>query len=263
MNTFDRRRSRRLPEARGRAGVPRTPVDYAKVGRNAVRRRATCMTAAEAAAALEDALLHQHIDRDREDLADDERGPAEVTEWQRIAQLLAATGGTYDPKTDTVVQDELAAEAAAAAEAEAELLDLELEQQRQERLHSGGLPERAHMLMALENAGLLGTTGAHHGAEGPLVLHELEDTDALDYLNEYGEFYEMFRILESYGMAPPGDPDAVPASVRAHSALLRAMAETKTLEGFDVRHAVRLAQADPDAVLALAAWIKTPSRSSR
>ncbi|MGW4545080.1 hypothetical protein ACWEN4_01720 [Streptomyces violaceorubidus] len=51
------------------------------------------------------------MDRDREDLADDERGPAEVAEWERIAQLLAATGGTYDPKADAVVQDELAAEA--------------------------------------------------------------------------------------------------------------------------------------------------------
>ncbi|MEW5631186.1 hypothetical protein AB1388_32255 [Streptomyces hydrogenans] len=223
MNTSDRRRSRRLPEAHGRAGVPRTPVDYAKVSRSSVRRRATGMTAAEAAAALEDALLQQHIDRDLEDLADDERGPAEVAEWQRVAQLLTATGGTYDPKTDAVVQDELAAEAAAAAAAEAELRDLELEQQRQERLHSGGLPERAHMLRTLEKAGLLGTTGAHHGAEGPLVLHEPEGADALDYLNEYGEFYEMFRILEGHGMAPPPDPNAVPASVRAHSALLRAM----------------------------------------
>ena len=46
-----------------------------------------------------------------------------------------------------------------------------MEQQRQERLHSNGLPERAHMLMTLEKAGLLGPTGAY-GAEGPLVLHE-------------------------------------------------------------------------------------------
>lgn len=52
------------------------------------------MTATEAAVVLEDARLQQHIDRDREDLADDERGPAEVAEWQRIAQLLATTGGT-------------------------------------------------------------------------------------------------------------------------------------------------------------------------
>ncbi|WP_042837713.1 hypothetical protein, partial [Streptomyces sp. NRRL S-15] len=79
------------------------------------------------------------------------------------------------------------------------------------------------------------------------MLHEPEDRHALDYLNEYGEFYEMFRILEGYGMAPPRDPDAVPASVRAHSALLRAMARAGTLERFDAGHAVRLAQADPDA----------------
>ncbi|MGW9400626.1 hypothetical protein [Streptomyces sp. NPDC055642] len=215
------------------------------------------MTATEVAAALEEARLQPHMDRDREDLADDPRGPAEVSEWERIAQLLATTGGIYDPKADAVVQDELA------AEAEAELRDLELEQERQERLHSNGLPERAHMLMALEKAGLLGRTGAHYGSEGPLVLHEPEDRHALDYLNEYGEFHEMFCILEGHGMAPPRDLDAVPGSVRAHSALLRAMARTGTLEGFDAGHAVRLTQADPDAVLALAAWIEARGRSTR
>lgn len=220
------------------------------------------MTATEAAAALEEIRLQQHLDRDREDLAADERGPAEVGEWERIAQLLATTGGRYDPASDAVVQDELAAEAAAAAEAEEEL-DLELQQERQEQLHSNGLPERAHLLMALEKADLLGTTGTHYGAEGPLVLHEPEDRHALDYLNEYGKFHEMSLILEGYGMAPPRDPDAVPASVRAHSTLLRAMARAGTLEGFDAGHAVRLAQADPAAVLALAAWIEGRSRSSR
>ncbi|MFI1510183.1 hypothetical protein [Streptomyces sp. NPDC020597] len=245
------------------AAAPRQPVDRAKVGRSWVRRRATGMTAAEAAAALEDARLQQHIDRDREDLADDARGPAEVAEWERIAQLLATTGGTYDPKADAVVQDELAAEAEARAAAEAEDRELQLEQERQEWLHSNGLPERAHMLMALEKAGLLGRTEGRYGAEGPLVLHEPEDRHALDYLNEYGEFYGMFRILEGHSMAPPSDLDAVPASVRAHSALLRAMARTGTLEDFDAGHAVRLAQADPDAVLALAAWIEARGRSSR
>ncbi|MFF1446198.1 hypothetical protein [Streptomyces sp. NPDC058295] len=49
-----------------------------------------------------------------------------------------------------------------------------MEQERQERLHSNGLPERAHMLMALQKADLLDAAGAH-GAEGPLVLHEPED----------------------------------------------------------------------------------------
>ncbi|MEU9228983.1 hypothetical protein AB0D40_32035 [Streptomyces massasporeus] len=105
-------RSRRRPRfpAPG-AAAPRQLVDRAKAGRSSVRRRATGMTATEAAAALEEARLQQHMDRDREELADDERGPAEVAEWERIAQLLVTTGGTYDPETDAVVQDELAADA--------------------------------------------------------------------------------------------------------------------------------------------------------
>lgn len=151
-----------------------------------------------------------------------------------------------------VVQDERAAEA--------ELRDPEPEQ---ERLHSSGLPERAHLLMTPEKDGLLGRTDGCHGAEGPLVLHEPEGHHALDHLNEYGEFYEMFRVLEGHGTAPPRDPDAVPASVRAHSALLRAMARTGTLEGFDAGHAVRLAQAGQDAVLALAVWSEVHGRSSQ
>ncbi|MFB8354233.1 hypothetical protein [Streptomyces niveus] len=104
--------------------MPRQPVDRAKAGRSSVRRRATGMTATEAAAALEEARLQQHIDRDREDLAGDELGPAEVGEWKRIAQQLATTGGVYAPQSDAVVQDELA------AEAEEELRDLEMELER-------------------------------------------------------------------------------------------------------------------------------------
>jgi hypothetical protein len=60
-------------------------------------------------------------------LADDERGPAEVTEWARIVQLLAESGGAYDPDTDAFVQDELAAD----AERE-RAQQLEDEQRRQE-----------------------------------------------------------------------------------------------------------------------------------
>ncbi|MGW3954023.1 hypothetical protein ACWEKM_24585 [Streptomyces sp. NPDC004752] len=121
------RRRLRVP-APGTAAAPRQPVDQAKVGRRSVRRRATGMTATEAAAALEEAELQRHLDRDREDLADDERGPAEIREWQRIAQLLATTGGVYDPESDAVVQDELAAD----AEAE-RVQQLQDEQRRQEQ----------------------------------------------------------------------------------------------------------------------------------
>ncbi|MFD5030706.1 hypothetical protein ACFWM0_09840 [Streptomyces sp. NPDC058405] len=56
-----------------------------------------------------------------------------------------------------VVQDELAAEAAAAAEDELRYLQMEIEWQ--EWLCSNGLPERAHMLKVLEEAGLLGVAG--------------------------------------------------------------------------------------------------------
>ncbi|MFD8931284.1 hypothetical protein [Streptomyces mirabilis] len=248
----------RVPSPVARGAAPRKPVDWAKVGRSAVRRRARGMTHPEAAAALEEAELQQYLDRDREDLADDERGPAEVGEWARIVQLPAAAGGAYDPDADTFVQNELAAEAAAA---EAELADIQMETERQERLHADGLPERAHMLEVLEQARLLGAAGAY-GAEGPLVLHEPEDHVALDYVNEYGD-WRLHAILGSRNLMPPKDLEAVPASVRAHSALLRAMARTGMLGGFDTGHAVRLAQADPDAVLALAAWIEAHGRSGR
>ncbi|MGV9352236.1 hypothetical protein [Streptomyces misionensis] len=53
------------------------------------------MTTTEAAAALEEARLQQHMDRDREDLADGQRGPAEVGDRERLAQRLAITGGVY------------------------------------------------------------------------------------------------------------------------------------------------------------------------
>ncbi|MGW2051929.1 hypothetical protein ACWCPF_43445 [Streptomyces sp. NPDC001858] len=105
-------RSRRrpgVPAARGAAS--RDPIDWARVGRNSVRRRARGMTHSEAAAALEEAELQRHMDRDRQDLADDERGPAELGGWARIVQLLADSGGVYDPDADAVVQDELAADA--------------------------------------------------------------------------------------------------------------------------------------------------------
>ncbi|MFB6713782.1 MULTISPECIES: hypothetical protein [unclassified Streptomyces] len=69
--------------------------------------------------------------------------------------------------------------------------------------------------------------------------------------------------MESRDLTLPKDPDAAPVSVRAHSALLRAMARAGTLDGFGASHAVRLAQADPGAVLALAAWIGARGRSTR
>ncbi|MEW1753495.1 hypothetical protein [Streptomyces angustmyceticus] len=105
------------------------------------------MTHAEAEAALEDALLQQHLDRDREDLGDDERGPAEVGEWERIAQLLATTGGVYDPGADALVQDELDA-------------DRRAEEAKQQRLQKQQFAARADELAALARAGRLDRTVA-------------------------------------------------------------------------------------------------------
>ncbi|MET7852384.1 hypothetical protein ABZT48_29990 [Streptomyces avermitilis] len=75
------------------------------------------MSAADVAAALEDARFDARQDSRHEHLADDERGRAELAEWERIDQLLAdaAPDTVYDPGVDVVVQEELAAEAAAAA----------------------------------------------------------------------------------------------------------------------------------------------------
>ncbi|MCY0930916.1 hypothetical protein OTB20_32935 [Streptomyces sp. H27-H1] len=67
------------------------PVDWAKVGRSSVRRRARGMTHTEAAAALEDARFEARQDSRHEDLANDERGPAELAEWARMCDMRSLT----------------------------------------------------------------------------------------------------------------------------------------------------------------------------
>ncbi|MFE1028547.1 hypothetical protein ACFW5I_28975 [Streptomyces sp. NPDC058818] len=243
MSTTPRSRRRPRVPAPG-AAAPRQPVDHAKAGRRAVRRRATGMTAAEAAAALEDARLQQRIDRDREDLADDERGPAEVAEWQRIAQLLATTGGTYDPKGDAVVQDELAADQRA-AEAE------------QQRLQEQQLAARADELAALARAGRLDRT----------VETRPGDELARELLVHRGDYHPVVDSWLAQAFADRSghyaDPatltaaaDSLPDRVRAHAALLAALARTGApVADGDLEFVGRLAQADPDATNALAAWL--------
>lgn len=78
------------------------------------------MTAAAAAAALGVACVDARQSARFEDLAGDERGPAKLGGWKRIALLLAdaAQGTVHAPDTDVVVQAELAGAAAAAREAE-------------------------------------------------------------------------------------------------------------------------------------------------
>ncbi|MFF7780462.1 hypothetical protein ACFZCG_39385 [Streptomyces tanashiensis] len=102
-------RTARRPRA-PRITAPREPVDPARIGRRVVRRPAKGMDAGAVAAALEDARFDARQDSRFEDLADDVRGRAELAEWERIDQLLAATpsGTVYDPDADDVVQAELA-----------------------------------------------------------------------------------------------------------------------------------------------------------
>ncbi|XQE78111.1 hypothetical protein ACN24L_03810 [Streptomyces microflavus] len=96
-----------------RMAVPREPLDPARTGRRWVRRRARGMTADAAVAALDVAPFDTQQNSRFEDLAGDERGPAERGEWEWIARLLAdaSPGTTYDPDTDDVVRAELTADA--------------------------------------------------------------------------------------------------------------------------------------------------------
>ncbi|MET9365651.1 hypothetical protein ABZX93_32710 [Streptomyces sp. NPDC006632] len=108
-----------------RVAAPREPVDPAWIGRRVVRCRAKGMDAGAVAAALEVARFDARQASRHEGLADDACGPAELAEWERIDQLLAAApaGTVYAPDVDTVVQAELAIDAAAAAARGAELCE--------------------------------------------------------------------------------------------------------------------------------------------
>ncbi|MEU9197800.1 hypothetical protein [Streptomyces hundungensis] len=248
MNTSDGWRPRRVPEARGRAGAPRTPIDYAKVGRSSVRRRARGMTHSEAVAALEEAELQAHLDRRDEAAADDGgRRAAELAEWQRVVQLLAATGGPYDPDADAVVQEELA-EDRRREEAE--------QQRRQEQQR---VADRAEELARLGGAGRLDRS----------VPTRIGDEAARDLLDENRDYRTakvdawLARALadQSGHYADPAARAAavgsLPVPVRARAALLAALARTGSPVDGDLEFVGRLAQADPAATNALAAWLET------
>lgn len=129
--------------------------NLAGIGRRWVRRRAKGMDADTVARALDDARFDARQDSRHEDLACDVRGRAELAEWERIEQLLAAAGpgALYGADTDDVARAELAADAAAAAAREAELRE------------EARVTARADELQALRELGTLEHTEPRTGDE--------------------------------------------------------------------------------------------------
>ncbi|WP_323177969.1 hypothetical protein [Streptomyces sp. NBC_00083] len=231
-----------------RVAAPREPVDPARIGRRVVRRRAKGMDADAIAAALEDARFHARQASRHEDLADDARGPAELTEWERIDQLLAAApaGTVYDPDVDDVVQAELTAEAAAAAAREADLRE------------AMRIAARADELQALRELGTLEQTEPRTGDEavrdeltrraGGYVQADVDAWLAHALAAHLGHYRDPAAREEAAGLLTP--------PVLAHAALLAELA--RLVPGADVNElafAARLAATEPEAAGALAAFL--------
>ncbi|MEV7282644.1 hypothetical protein [Streptomyces sp. NPDC093111] len=241
------RRATRRPFA-ARAAAPREPVDPARIGRRVVRRRAKGMDAGAVAAALEDARFDARQNSRHEDLVDDERGRAELAEWERLDQLLAAApaGTVYDPDTDTVVQAELAAEAAAAAAREAELRE------------AARVAARADELQALRELHALEQTEPRDGDEavrdeltrraGGYVQADVDAWLARALAAHRGHYADPAAREAAAGLLPP--------PVLAHAALLAEL--VRLVPGVDMDQlafAARLATTEPEAAGDLAALL--------
>ncbi|MFD4756346.1 hypothetical protein [Streptomyces sp. NPDC058426] len=231
-----------------RVAAPREPVDPAQIGRRVVRRRAKGMDVGAVAAALEGARFDARQASRHEDLADDVRGPAELAEWERIEQLLAAapTGTLYDPDTDVVVRAELEADAAAAAAREADLR----EAQR--------IAARADELQALRELGTLEQTEPRVGDEavrdeltrraGGYVQADVDGWLARALAAHVGHYRDPAAREEAAGL--------LTAPVLAHAALLAELVRLAPGAGVDqLAFAARLATTEPEAAGALAAFL--------
>ncbi|MFJ7209442.1 hypothetical protein ACIQWR_38675 [Streptomyces sp. NPDC098789] len=231
-----------------RVAAPREPVDPARIGRRFARRRAKGMDAGAIAAALEDARFDARQASRHEDLADDVRGPAELAEWERLDQLLAAAapGTVYDPDTDGVVQAELAADAAAAAAREAKLR----EDQR--------IAARADELQALREFGTLEQTEPRTGDEpvrdeltrraGGYVQADVDTWLAHALAAHRGHYRDPAAREEAAGLLTP--------PVLAHAALLAELARLVPDADMDqLAFTARLATTEPEAAGALAAFL--------
>lgn len=231
-----------------RVAAPREPVDPARIGRRVVRRRAKGMDTGAVAAALDGARFDVRQASRHEDLADDVRGPAELAEWERIEQLLAAApaGTVYDPDTDDVVRAELAADAAAAAAREADLR----EAQR--------VAARADELQALRELGTLEQTEPRAGDEavreeltrraGGYVQDDVDGWLARALAAHRGHYRDPAAREEAAGL--------LTAPVLAHAALLAALVRLVPDADVDqLPFAAQLATSEPEATGALTALL--------
>ncbi|MGW1776217.1 hypothetical protein [Streptomyces sp. NPDC002104] len=231
-----------------RLAAPREPVDPARIGRRVVRRRAKGMDAGAVAAALEDARFDARQASLHEDLADDACGPAELAEWERLDQLLAAApaGTVYDPDADDVVRAELAADAAAAAAREAELRE------------AMRIAARADELQALRELGTLEQTEPRTSDEavrdeltrraGGYVQADVDGWLAHALAAHLGHYRDPAAREEAAGLLTP--------PLLAHAALLTELSHVAP--GVDVDQlafAARLATTEPEAAGALADFL--------
>ncbi|MFD4341739.1 hypothetical protein ACFWPP_31715 [Streptomyces anulatus] len=228
--------------------VPREPADPSRTGRRWVRRRARGMNADAAAAALDVARFDARQNSRFEDLALDERGPAELGEWERIARLLADAdpGTVYDPDTDDVVRAELAADAAAAAAREAAVR----EAQR--------IAARADELQALRELGTLDQAEPRTGDEavrdeltrraGGYIQDDVDAWLARALAARRGHYREEAARETAAGLLPQW--------VLAYAALLAEL--VRLVPGADVDQlafAARLATTEPEAAGDLAVFL--------
>ncbi|MFI8515934.1 hypothetical protein ACIGHB_32925 [Streptomyces sp. NPDC085460] len=235
-----------------RVAAPREPVDPARIGRRigrrVVRRRAKGMDAAAVAAALEDARFDARQSSRFEDLADDVRGRAELAEWERLDQLLAAApaGTVYDPDADDVVQAELAAEAAAAAAREAALRE------------AARVAARADELQALRELGTLEQTEPRDGDEaardeltrraGGYVQADVDAWLARALAAHRGHYRDPAAREAAAGLLLP--------PVLAHAALLAELLRlVPGARADELAFAARLATTEPEAAGDLAAFL--------
>lgn len=245
--TMPPRRTARRPLA-SRITGPREPVDPARVGRRSVRRRAKGMTADDIGSALEDARFDARQDSRCGHLADDVRERAQLAEWERIDQLLAASapGTVYDPDADDVVRTELATDAAAAAAREAELRE------------AARIAARANELQALRDLGTLEQTEPREGDEsvrdeltqraGGYVQGDVDTWLAHALVTHRGHYTDPAARETAQHLLPP--------PLLAHAALLTELA--RLAPETDIRQlafVARLATTEPEAAGDLAAFL--------